>query len=311
MKKQLPKSMTKNYRFFRTLAIQKFMPRRLKEFFDKKATSFVMDFFDNNISDITRKYCSCDYSKIADKKIGNRVWVFWYDGFDVAPTVVKKCIESMFDMEDSDVVLLDKYNLHNFLDVPVSMQKALDEKRIGLACFSDFVRNSLIALYGGFWFDATIAVFDKNFVAKRKDLEFYSIRFSFKKYKHFSCGKWSTFLIGSYRNNPLTSFTSEVYLWYFSNYDKSFDYFLTDYIWRYAYRKIPQVEKMVDGLNQDNSDAFWLIEHFEQRWNFKKWQKMIENNSVQKLSWKLNYKVLSILKNTNYEYFISKFRRHK
>jgi hypothetical protein len=77
------------------------------------------------------------------------------------PQLVKLCNKSVKKYIPKDIAELHficKDNLANYLDVPDYIWKKHEEGKISTAHFSDYIRVSLLAKYGGLWLDATIFV---------------------------------------------------------------------------------------------------------------------------------------------------------
>jgi len=86
-------------------------------------------------------------------KIPRKLWIFWYQGIDSAPFIVKKCINSWQVKNPGwEINLLDKDNLSNYitLDIPDSKLKELSLNKQ-----ANLIRLQLLSKYGGVWVDAT------------------------------------------------------------------------------------------------------------------------------------------------------------
>lgn len=89
------------------------------------------------------------------------IWVFWMQGEESAPPIVKKCIQSIRRHAGfCEVKVITKDNITNFMETPKYIEKALEEKRMSLTFFSDYVRITLLTKYGGIWIDATVLLTD-------------------------------------------------------------------------------------------------------------------------------------------------------
>lgn len=79
------------------------------------------------------------------------IFILWFQGFENAPDIVKKCLESwIYYNLDWNIIQLDDSNLHEYIEI--------DEFRnneIGLWHLSDIVRLLLLEKHGGVWVDAT------------------------------------------------------------------------------------------------------------------------------------------------------------
>jgi hypothetical protein len=83
------------------------------------------------------------------------IYILWLQGFDNAPFVVKKCLESWVTLNPEwNVIKLDKHNLTKYIDV-AEIIKDINKKSVTNASLSDIIRIGLLNKYGGLWVDAT------------------------------------------------------------------------------------------------------------------------------------------------------------
>ena len=84
--------------------------------------------------------------------------MLWWQGWDQAPPIVLKCLESWHYHHSPlewNIILLDKNNIANFID----LNKAISEqviKLMSIISLSDVIRWMLLYEYGGVWVDATL-----------------------------------------------------------------------------------------------------------------------------------------------------------
>lgn len=79
------------------------------------------------------------------------IWIFWFQGWDQAPRLVRQCLSS-WETKNPDwrVYRLDWTSVRLLIDLP-----DLRGKRITRTSLSDLVRILLLKEYGGVWVDAT------------------------------------------------------------------------------------------------------------------------------------------------------------
>src|SRR5689334_21800932 len=83
------------------------------------------------------------------------LYIYWAQGFLVAPLVVKKCLLSWKTKNQGwTIIELDDTNLGNYLNLNQSVP-GIDEKQISDTARSDIIRICLLKKYGGLWCDAT------------------------------------------------------------------------------------------------------------------------------------------------------------
>lgn len=84
------------------------------------------------------------------------IWVYWKQGEENAPGIVRKCIRSIRENKGGyQVVVLDENSLPDYLVMPDFIEKKHKEGKIKEALYSDLLRISLLLEYGGIWCDAT------------------------------------------------------------------------------------------------------------------------------------------------------------
>ncbi|MCP2266097.1 capsular polysaccharide synthesis protein [Promicromonospora thailandica] len=79
------------------------------------------------------------------------VWVYWAQGFEQAPDVVRMCRASMSRHLTRPVVELTDENVGTYVTLPDDIDTMVTDR----TARSDLLRLELLARYGGTWFDAT------------------------------------------------------------------------------------------------------------------------------------------------------------
>ena len=81
-----------------------------------------------------------------------RIWMYWHQGWDSAPELVKFCMLTwIYHNDDWSVELLSQYNLNDFITLP----NYCADHDVALPALSDIIRIYLLEKYGGVWADAT------------------------------------------------------------------------------------------------------------------------------------------------------------
>ena len=85
------------------------------------------------------------------------VFVFWWQGLDGAPDIVKSCIASMRrHIGSHPLVVITRDNVWDYVDIPEYIYEKVERKIITQTQISDIQRIALLERYGGLWLDATI-----------------------------------------------------------------------------------------------------------------------------------------------------------
>ena len=87
------------------------------------------------------------------------IWQFWWQGESAAPSAAQACLASVRRHAGSrPVVLIDSSNVHDYLDIPNALMDKFTRKEISVVVLSDYIRVSLLSVYGGTWIDPTVWV---------------------------------------------------------------------------------------------------------------------------------------------------------
>lgn len=85
--------------------------------------------------------------------MNKKIWMLWLQGWDNAPSLSKKCVESWrYYNPDWNVILLDSSNISEYLD----LDKVFPRLNTNNISFSNIIRISLIKKFGGVWADSTL-----------------------------------------------------------------------------------------------------------------------------------------------------------
>jgi len=178
--------------------------------------------------------------------IGNdTIWIFWYQGKEKMPEIVRICIESVKKHSVGyKVFLLDKDNISDFLNLPVMNKLG---NGMTYTHFSDYVRLSLLSVYGGVWIDATMFV-TENIKEKIDGYDFYTIKNVREKLYCVSEYRWSISFMKCSKGNTFINQACMLFRKYWDLYDSQFEYALLDYIlaylverkdWQYVLDDVP------------------------------------------------------------------------
>ena len=121
----------------------------------------VKDYLKNNYVEPYLK-ANIDYSHLfkAKKQIkaNSVIWQYWAQGIDEnTPKIVKACIKSVDKYKGSyEHIIITNENMLEYIDLPNEIIELYEHRTIPPTFFSDFLRVSLLSLYGGVWIDATV-----------------------------------------------------------------------------------------------------------------------------------------------------------
>lgn len=231
----------------------------------------------------------------------NRIWVFWYQGIEKAPDIVKACIASIREYcTNYDVIVLDKDNIGEYY-VPIeAIQEKLKDRYITLTHFSDILRMNLLDSYGGIWIDATIFLTGDVFKSK----SFYTLKGYFDSWC-VSEGKWTIFFMGG-ENPYLYRFLTIAFNKYWQKHDMQIAYFLTDHLIHMAYCINESIRKCIDSVERFDNDIYFLQHNLNNILDDETYYNFTKKTLVHKLTYKTE---LIENKDSVYNKYIKKYTR--
>lgn len=260
---------------------------------NKIKNDLVYDYLINNYSHIINKYRNVN--DFQQKKMAKKIWIFWYQGIEDAPIIVKKCIESIQKYKnDYEVIILNKDNYTDYANLPEKLINKVKNGKITLAHFSDILRANLLSRHGGIWIDSTCYLY--NDVVKKYDECIFNTAANSKN-------KWTGFFLGG-SSNVLFNFCNEFLIEYNLSEDVLIDYFLLDYILKIAYIELPICRQIIELANINSKNIHFLDSNFNKIYSEKEYAQEVETSSFQKLTYKKIYKKKIKNKLTYYGWFM-------
>lgn len=236
------------------------------------------------------------------KKIPHICWVYWRQGKDNAPDIVKKCIDSIncvFSNNDWSVNVLDIEWVKRNCVFPQFIWDKYNQGIIKEAQFSDLLRVALLHEYGGCWVDATVFFSDKSILPH---YIFDNTLFCYRNYmrndEHINISNW---LLSATQGNAIINTMFDLLLEYWKKENVTIQYYffhlmfklVTDY-YREYWNKLPIYSNVPPHVLQTE---------LENDFSLNIWNGIIENTCIHKLYWKLPEQ---ISKQSFYEYIINK-----
>lgn len=257
-------------------------------FFYEKKHKVIMKYLKNKYSVVISNYQNTSHTS-ENITEDCPIWVFWYQGFDIAPELVKGCLKSLkAHAGKHPVIELSKNNYRDYVDIPEHIIDKVTSGEITITHFSDILRVSLLAKYGGCWSDATL-YYHNWLYDDITDYRWYSIR---QKKEHgnplyVSKYQWSSFFQICGLNNTIAQYMKEIFYLYWADHKTMIDYFLIDYCFALGYQEIPEIKTMIDQTPYNNEDINWLNRHLNDVYDENVFGTIIKNTSMFKLNWRV------------------------
>lgn len=229
----------------------------------EKKHSLVLSFLSAEFGGLIDKYKSLPDP--TEGKQGDTIWTCWWQGEESATPLVKKCIESIrINAGNHPVVLIDKDNWSDYVEIPEHIKKKFDEGIIPIPKLANVIRNALLNKYGGIWLDGTVFTFNPipEDVFSMPIFTCKQIRDS--EVRRFisqtgTLDNWANNMIGGRAGHPLFMFLSEYFSEYWKKFSSDIDYLWYDYGIRLAYENFPAVKRDIDAVPLNCADCFGLF----------------------------------------------------
>lgn len=276
-----------------------FRGTKISYFLSQKIHNMIMKILEKDFLYILDKYR--DYSAKCEYDAKSPVWVCWMQGYDNAPIIVKKCIDSIKCSTNHPVHIITKDNIDTFIQLPDYITKKYNNKSIMDAHFADVLRMALLSKYGGFWIDATIFIPEK-LPEEIFQYQFYTCKRIPKQSGCISDYMWTTFFNGCQKNCIVQTVVRDLLFEYWKKKDYSIDYLLLDYFIMLVYRNIPEAKKLIDNVPYNNPCMEELQNRMSMAFNKNDYDQLLYNSDTYlfKLSWRMNFKKETDDGNTTY-----------
>lgn len=217
------------------------------------------------------------------------IWILWWQGEDKAPNIVKKCINSVREYSGTHpVIVLDKHSYDNYVQINADIVEKLKKGNISITHFSDILRLNLLYQNGGIWVDATILAC-KDFLEEIKNYSFYTIRHGKFSDYHVCKGLWSTFLLAANKGNNIIKLFRDVLEDYLKKENIMITYLLIDCIIAVGYEDISYIRNEINKVPINNVNVFELQPRLTHKYEQNDFDKLKENNSLFKVSYKISF----------------------
>lgn len=232
--------------------------------------------------------------------VEKNVFVFWWDGFENAPIIVKKCLERTRQVfSGAQIITICKQNFKEYTTIAPQILQGFEEGKISIQTFSDILRFNLLKNHGGLWIDATIyflkpyPMFDMLEDKSFESFTFYDTK-DFLKYKDNNCS-WSSYLQGARKGSVLIDAMDFIMQEYYLKYGDYGIYFFMDAVFMIC--KVAGVDNhILDRVNYCEGSAFSLSRMLDYKYDRVIVKDM--ERSPQKLYWW--YKPKNLDKDTFY-----------
>lgn len=248
-----------------------------------------------------------DWMKVSSQCENDTIWVYWWQGENDAPDVVKCCINSLKQNSRKRVVFLSKTNLREYCDLPEWLYQKFEAGKIGMAHFSDIIRFYLLYKYGGYWADSTCFC-AKEFPEGIEQLQFYSLTNFFEKTLKW---KWTSFFMYGRQGNLISKKMIDFYLRYWKDHDCAITYLFLDCFMEVNYINDIQFRNLIDEIPKHDC-PMPIVQTLNDECNDTKYREIMSRSFfINKLSYKVNNVTMKNGKKTLYGMICDKYLKIK
>ncbi len=257
----------------------------LRQYLRDKKTAYINKYITDNFRERLDSYKN--RGKSVTQRAEFRLWLFWAQGFENAPDLVKICHKNLCNIYGDSVITLTMDNFAEYTEIPPHIIDKLNSKQITLTHFSDLLRLDLLARHGGIWIDATCwcsegleeAYNREGLVTLKSDLV--------KNPKYISNNRWTIWAIGcSERESILASLARDLLYDYWRVNSVMLDYFLIDYVINYIYDNFSEAKAMVDEVAIDGNNRHKLAKAINSAYEVEQYNTLTAGAMISKLSYK-------------------------
>ena len=204
----------------------------------------------------------------------------WFQGEEAMPPITKACYRVIkAHAGQHPVHLVTEENIRQYTSTcPIWDDEIYTWVKDGVITkthFSDIFRSCMLYTTGGVWIDSTLLI-NKDIDDIVGGLCFVSGRREKSKDNYVVVrNKWTTYFVGTAKDNPVMGFIYEVLRAQVQKEGRFVDYNMMDYAFEFAYRHLPYVKQMVEAIPLMPS-TFWDL-------YFKMYQPFTSPEDLQRL----------------------------
>lgn len=222
-----------------------------------KKTKWLDKYIERNYADIIQRISNkCNINLLNNQKFKSNIWVFWGQGKAAMPPLIRACYDQLLK-NNKDVILVTSTNVEDYIQLPEIIYRKVRDGRITWAHFSDIIRTTLLAKYGGLWLDATCWVSKEIPFEKFGKMPFYSanglVSINSRSIRFWTSFKWNWSSWCMFSNAPnynLFCFVSEMLQNIAMRECYWPDYVIQDYLIYYACRHFPQIGQDMESCKK-------------------------------------------------------------
>lgn len=227
-------------------------------------------------------------------EINNTIWVYWRQGFEYAPDIVKKCLINIEKNKgDQKVIVLSERNVGDYISLPDFIEEKHRKGIIGEAHYSDMIRAQLLITYGGIWLDSTCYLSNiiPDVVKKTSFFMFSSGNWWHWIHNPSKCSNW---FIKSDQGSPILRKTRNFLFEHWRRRDSVIHYF----VFHYALSALTELDEECRMVWNNmpfvsNLNPHFFAHNFKEVYEEPRYSNVVSQCFVHKLSYRFDKRLLA------------------
>lgn len=235
-----------------------------------------------------------------EQKIYKTCWIYWRQGLEKAPDIVKICVSSIkkaFQKIGWDINILDIDAVKRLCDFPEYIWLKYEQGIIPEAQFSDLVRLQLLVNYGGCWVDSTVLIKESDDLESLFKEQLFVFRNLGANKEYINISNW---MIYSQKNNNIVKDVRDILFEYWRKENVLLEYYLFHIVFKLVSDRYGSVWEKLPTYN--NTAPHILQGEMFSKYSQSKMDAIDKQTFIHKLYWKVPKKVA---KGTFYEAIMS------
>ncbi|MCL2080059.1 MAG: capsular polysaccharide synthesis protein [Oscillospiraceae bacterium] len=253
-----------------------------------------------DFGDIVEEYAKKEEN--ANTDTDGVIWICWLQGEESAPPLIKRCIESIrTNAKNHKVVLIDRHNVHEYIDLPDYIIQKYEQKLMIPAHLSDIIRMCLLAKYGGLWIDSSMFcayeigedIWNMPLYTSRGYYKSPLPNTNEREKEESGCAMlWLIGVMGGKKGHPFFCFARDMKLQYWKKYSTPMTYLMLDCILRLAYNTIGIAKRDIDAIPRNAKSWLYLWDIFHTAYDKEKIAALTCDGTLFfKIGWRESYEM--------------------
>lgn len=243
-----------------------------------------------------------------DSKVPRIVWICWLQGYENAPGIIKACRDSVYRNFASDewrIVEVSEQNVGNYIDVPTFITERRKSGAMSRTFYSDWIRMSLLAKYGGIWLDSTIML-SGSLPKYMTDAPMFV--FKTRPIGYGCCTQW---FIATMPNNPIIIELRDFIETYWRHENRLISYAIMGLMWRMIVNHDHRVAEIMDSVPYfDQINCQMLAMELSKPYSDERERQIYSMSPVHKLTWKSSDNERVIGRGTFLSHILNHYGQH-